>query len=224
MLVHAALAGLIAAGLLGRRLDWRALLVVFGVVAFLDLDAFVALVIPNTHRAAFHTLLVPLAGAVLLAVDARREDPWLRGRFGRQGVHVAWTAVVVYVVAGIGPDLFTGGANVFYPVYDQFYALDGRIELSTRNGLVQTFVDLSPDPSAGGGDGGGAASGSSVAVGSTDEVHVSSGVDPREGPEPAGVDRVFPLVRSGLQLLLVLTSAVVVGARLWLNARVDVDA
>jgi len=121
-----------------------------------------------------------------------------------------WTAVQFFderpevVLAGIGPDLVGAGANILYPIHDQFYAFNGKLELSTQRGLVQTFVDLGSQASDGGGAG----------VGSTAEVHISSGVDPTRGPEPADVDRVFPVVRSGTQLLLVVTSMVVVGGRL----------
>ncbi|CCQ34623.1 putative membrane-bound metal-dependent hydrolase protein [Halorhabdus tiamatea SARL4B] len=203
--VHLALAGLIAAALLGRAFDWRALAVVLGLVVVPDLDAFAGLVIPGGHRALLHTLLFPAALAVLIYYDTRiRSTSWLAARFDGYGPRVAWVGVLAIVFAGIAPDLVGAGANILYPIHDQFYAFNGKLELSTQRGLVQTFVDLSPTATDGGG----------AAVGSTADVHVSSGVDPTRGPESADVDRVFPVARSGTQLLLVVTSLVVVGVRL----------
>lgn len=203
--VHLALAGLIGAALLGRAFDWRALAVVLGLVVVPDLDAFAGLVVPGGHRALLHTLLFPAGLAALVYYDTRiRSTSWLAGRLDGHGPRVAWVGVLAIVFAGIGPDLAGAGANILYPIHDQFYAFNGKLELSTQRGLVQTFVDLSPTATDGGG----------AAVGSTADVHISSGVDPTRGPEPEDVDRVFPVVRSGTQLLLVVTSIVVVGVRL----------
>lgn len=99
---------------------------------------------------------------------------------------------------------------MFYPLYDQFLAFDGTIERSTHRGFVQTFVDLAPD-AVGGGE---------VAQGSTKAVDISSEIDPQAGGDPENVERGFPIVRSGQQLLLVVTSAVVVG---WAIARIPPD-
>ncbi|MFB6112158.1 MAG: metal-dependent hydrolase [Halobacteriaceae archaeon] len=196
-LVHLALAGLLAAGLLADAFGLRSLLVVFGLTALPDLDSFLALVIPNTHRAALHTLLLPLVLGALVLIDARREHGWLRSRYGATGVRTAGVAVLAMAVAGIGPDLFTSGANVFYPVYDQFLVIDGKVVLSNQRGLVQTFIEFgSEDPAAGTG------------VGSTNTTHYDSGVDPVAGSDPANVERIFPLVRSGWQLLLVVASTI----------------
>jgi hypothetical protein len=207
--VHVALAGLLAAGLLGSAFDRRALAVVAVVTILPDLDAFAGFVIPGGHRAVLHTLLIPALGGVALAYDTRyRAVSTFRSRFGADRVPVAWVALLAFAVAGIGLDLVTGGANILYPVHDQFYRLNGKLIYSTQRGLVQTFVELAPSGVE------------AKSLGSTATVHVSSGVDPSRGAEPANVDRVFPVARSGWQLLLILTSAVVVAARLRLSARV----
>ena len=209
--VHLALAGLIAAALLRESFGLRALAVIGVLVIIPDLDAFAGFVIEGGHRSVLHTLLFPLALAGLIAIDTRvRETSWLEQRFDGHGPRVAWVGVLAITFAAIGPDLFGAGANIFYPVHDQFYAFTGKIELSNQRGLIQTFVDLTPEPvESGGGSGGG-----DIAVGSSKEVHISSGIDPQAGDEPANVERIFPIVRSGQQLLLVLTSLVVVGSRL----------
>jgi hypothetical protein len=202
-LVHVAVAGLLAAALLGTAFSVRSLLVVLAAVVVVDLDVFVGWYVVGAHRAAFHTLLWPLLGAAAVAYDTRiRGSSRLAGRFGAGAPRVAWTAVAAVALAGIGPDMVTNGVNVFYPVHDQFYAFDGRLELSTKEGVVQTFVE-------------------GAARGSTEQTQYYTGVDP--DPSQGGAEqvtgesapeRVFPLVESGLQLLLVAASAVVVGVRL----------
>ena len=202
-LVHLALGALLAAALLGDEFDARSLLVVLAVVAFPDLDTFVGMVIPGTHRAILHTLLVPAAAAAVVAYDTRlRERSTLR-RFGDRGVRVVWVALAAYVLAGIGPDLFFNGVNLVYPVTDQFVKLNGELYLSSQRGLVQTMWSF--------GDGG------SSVVGTTDDVHYRTGVDHARGTDPADVERVFPIAMNGLQLLLILTAVVVTTARLWLD-------
>ncbi|QSG10143.1 metal-dependent hydrolase [Halapricum desulfuricans] len=214
--VHAALAGLIAAALLRGAFGVRSLAVVVSAVIVVDLDVFIGLWVVGAHRAAFHTLLFPFLLAGLLGYETRlRDRSWLRDRFGTRGVRTGWVAIVAVVFAGIGPDLFTNGVNLLYPLHDQFYQLTGHVRLSTEEGLVQTFVDLSPSESPAGSSGGSG----QVAVGSTGEVgdRYWTGVDPQpseSGTESGGVERVFPIVGSGEQLLLVLTSAFVVGSRL----------
>jgi hypothetical protein len=210
-LVHLALGALVGAALLDR-LTPRRLAVVLAATAVPDLDTFVGLLVAGGHRAALHTVLVPLAAGALLGYDLRRERSWLRGRFGPGAGRVAGVALAALLLGGVGPDLFSNGVNVLYPVHDQFYRIDGELLLSNREGIVQTFVDLSPpEPAGGGGGGGGAESG---AVGSTRDVHYGTGVDPQEGAEPADVERTFHVLQSGRDLLLVLVSGLVVGARL----------
>lgn len=210
--VHAALAGLIAVALLRDAFGVRSLALVVGAVVVVDLDVFIGLWITGAHRAAFHTLLFPLLLSGLVLYETRvRDRSWLRGRFGADGVRTAWVGIVAVVFAGIGPDLFTNGVNLLYPLHDQFYQFTGHVRLSTKEGLVQTFVDLSPAESS---DGSG-----QVAVGSTEEVgdRYWTGVDPQPsegGADSTDVERIFPIVESGEQLLLVLTSAFVVGSRL----------
>jgi hypothetical protein len=210
-LVHLALGGLVGAGLLGAYFDRRALAVVLAAAALPDVDTFLGIWIRGGHRALLHTLLLPAVLALALFVDGRRDRPFVRGRWGARGVRVAWVAVAALALGGVGPDLFTNGVNVLYPIHDQFYRLSGKAILSNQRGFVQTFVELGGQGGNGGGGEGGAA------VGSTEEVHYRTGVDAAAGEDPKNVERVFPLVYSGMQLLLVLTSATVVGGRLWVE-------
>jgi hypothetical protein len=208
--VHVAFGLVVAAALLGEHYDRRALAVVAGALVLVDLDVFTSLVLEGTHRAMFHTLLWPLAVGTWLYADTRlRPASLLRARYGARGVRVAWVTLAAVVLAGIGLDLFlAGGVNLLYPLVDQFYAFTGRLAWSPTGGFGQTFVEVGGERTAGGVD---------VDVGqqgSTTEYRVGSGVDPTRGPEPSGVERVFPVVYTGWQTLLVLFGAVVTVVRL----------
>lgn len=201
-LVHLALAGLIAGTLLHREFDGRSLGAVLLVTAAPDLDSLVGLVIEGAHRAAFHSLLVPVVLAAAFAFDLRRDESLIRRRYGARGVRVGAVALVSLVFAAILPDLTHTGVNLLYPIHDRFYALDGHLLVSSRRGLVQTFVEFGA-PDAGG-----------TAGGTTDTTHHPSAVDPTPGEEPESVERKLWLAGSGLKLLLVVTSATVVSVRL----------
>ena len=145
-LVHAALGGLLAAALLDRAFSARGVAVVVGAAAFPDLDALLALPFPGAHGALLHTLLLPLAAAALLCYDARREESWLRGRYGPAGVRIAWVAVLAYALAGTGLDLLNlDAANPIWPVDTMFYSFVGKAEYTTTGGFVQTFYVHDPD-------------------------------------------------------------------------------
>jgi hypothetical protein len=195
--VHLAVGAVVASALLGEAFDRRSVAVVLAATALPDLDTFVGLYLQGTHRALLHTLLLPAVGGVVLAYDTRRGTAsWLRGRWGARGVGVAWVALAALVLGGIGPDLMTNGVNAFYPLYDRFLTVDGELLLSNQRGLVQTFVDLSATPER-----------------TTANTHYWTGVDPTRGADPAAVERIFPVVRSGFQLLVVLLGAFTLGAR-----------
>lgn len=216
-LVHVAFGGLLGAGLLGAAIDRRAVLVVLAVPAIADLDAF-ATFVPGGHRSVGHTLVLPLAAAALLVLDTRArarlrrldDRSMVRRRWGEWGVRVAWVAVAVYALAGIGLDLVMsgryGGVNLLYPFHDQFYRFDGRAFYSTTRGLVQTFVEVGVD------GGGGVDVGQR---GTSEQVRIASPVDPSAGEAPETTERIFPIVGAGWQLLVVVASAFVLATRLW---------
>lgn len=205
-LVNAAVGALLAVALLGAALDRRSLAVVVAAATLPDLDALLSLAVAGATNAALHALWLPLLAAVVLYWDTRvRTDSALMDRYGWRGVRVAWVALAGYAVAGIGLDLFNLEAvNLLYPVHDRFYAVVGKLLVSTREGLVQTYVEpgtpgLLPLQSPG----------------TTETHHVSSWVNPRAGADPAGVERRLRLVESGWQAVLVVTAvaAVLVEAR-----------
>jgi len=207
-LVHLALAGLLACALLGRAFSLRALSVVLAAVVVVDLDVFVGWIVLGAHRAAFHSLLVPaLLAGLLLADLVVREESLLVARFGETAPRVAGVTWVAIVGAAIGPDLVTNGVNALWPIHDQFYSLDGSLRYSTRRGVLQTFVE------------------EEAAKGSTGSTQYRTGVDPDPGSTTGGGDaqpddqpppeRIFFLIGSGLELLLVAVGGAVTSLRAW---------
>ena len=239
--VHVALAGLVGTALLAEYFDWKAVAAVMAATALVDFDVFVGFWIPGAHRAAFHTLVLPLLGGLVLWADLRRgDDSLVRSRWGARGVRVSWVGLVAVTFAGIGLDAFFNGANLLYPLHDRFYTLDGKVFYSTEEGFVQTLVSVdfealveafAPEDAGAGsqsgsgasgasGDGGtGGASGGSDAVRTTENTHYSTGVDPAKGAEDENVERLFPIAYTGERALLALTGYTVVGLRLWMARR-----
>jgi len=227
LLVHVALAALVAAVLLDEEFDRRSLTVVLAVTAFPDLDAIVALFVPGTHRAALHTLLFPALLAFLVAVDVRRERSTLRTRHGTRGVRIAWVSILSLVCAGIALDLAHTGVNPLYPVYDRFYRFDGQIVVTTTLSAIQPTTGLFTVP------GGvlqlGAPSwwpfgelpqlGGITAEGSTADTHHPSPFDPTMGPDALHAERKIWIAGDGIRLVFVLTAALVVSLRLALDSR-----
>ncbi|MFB6123644.1 MAG: metal-dependent hydrolase [Haloferacaceae archaeon] len=201
-LVHVAVGGIVGAALLGAAFDRRSIAVVLAAAAVPDLDTFTGIYLLGTHRALLHTFVVPaVLGGVLLYDGRIRPRSVLRARWGDRGVRVAGVAVLSLLFGGILPDLMTNGVNVLYPLHDQFYTVDGKVLLSNQRGVVQTFVELSPPEKP-------------TQPSTTANTHYWTGVDVARGEEPEHVERIFPVVRSGFQLLVVLLGALTVGGRL----------
>jgi hypothetical protein len=197
-LVHVAIGGLVATALLGDRFSSRAVAVALLAAAVPDFDSFLVFV-AGAHRSALHTFLLPMVLTAGLYWDTRHaEGSRLRDRFGPDASTIAAVGIVSLVAGGILPDLFTNGVNAFWPLHDQFYTLRGELLLSDQRGVVQTFVELSPDEPAR----------------TTENTRFKTGADPdpwKQSEKP--VERVFPVVQAGWQLMLVLVSTVVVGFR-----------
>jgi inner membrane protein len=205
--VHLAFSGMIAAAFLGAAYDHRSLLVVLGVTALPDLDSFIALVSVAGHRTVLHTFLIPIVAGLFLRVDTSiRDQSLVRSRWGAWGVRVAWVSILVYAVSAIGLDMVRAGVNAFWPVHDQFYVLDGKIELSDQQGVIQTFVEF-------GGEDGSVPSPESV--GSSQEINYSTGVDPDPSGEVADPERIFPVVRAGWEMILLVVGTVATVARFY---------
>ena len=206
--VHAGVAFLVGVGLLGTYYDRRALLVIVGLLLLPEIDTLAGLVLEGAHRSLLHTALLPLLLAPLLYWDTTREESWLRDRVGGYGVRLAWVGLFVHVFVQIGLDWsHLDGVNLFYPLLDRFFRLDGEAYLSTADGFVQTFVDVGTDPETGSprvdvGQGG-----------TTQNTHVANPAQPSKEPEPGPVDRRAPIAVRGWQLFLVLAGLVTVAAK-----------
>lgn len=210
--VHAGFALLLAVGLLGSHFDRRAVAVLVIVLLVPEADTVAGFVLDGAHRSLLHNLLLPAVAAVALYRDATREESRLRRRFGDRGVRVAWVALFVHVFAHVGLDWYhLDGINLFYPVVDRFFELSGEIYLSTADGLVQTFVEVTADEGGTAVDAG--------QGGTTENTHVGNPAQPTDdtggggggGSEP--VDRRAPIAVRGWQLYLVLTGLLAAGAR-----------
>lgn len=143
-LVTVAVGVLLGVVLLGAAFDRRSLVVVAVAAALPDLDALFVLIGVSVTNAAFHSVIIPIVATVALYCDTRiRERSWLVDRYGAYGVRVVWVAIAAYAVAGIGLDAFsTETVALLYPVSDRYYAILGRLVVSTQDGLVQTYVTL----------------------------------------------------------------------------------
>lgn len=198
---HVALAGLLTVPFLGRYLDLRSFAVVAAATAFPDLDGVVEVWWTGAHRTLLHNLLLPLAVSSLLIWDLYlREPSYVRQRYGGYGVRVCWTALTALVVAAILADAFHNGANLLWPLRDEFYEFTGSIYYSTEEGLV--VESLRPE-----------------AIGGTSDVHLYTGVDMQPGDDPAGVERIFVFAEDGQQLLLTVVGYAAVAWMLLWNRR-----
>ena len=213
--VHAALAFVLAAALLGKYYDRKALLVVLVIVVLPELDTILGWWMSGAHRTVGHNIVFPAAAAFLLYYDTHvREESWLReqcedwGVGADWGVRVAWVGLYVHVFAHVLLDYaHLDGINVFWPLWDRFFNLDGELYLSTADGLVQTFVEIAEEGE----------NGTDVGeTGTTEDVHVASPVDAAEDiqDEPdEPVDRRFPIAVHGWQLYVVVLGAFTLAAK-----------
>jgi hypothetical protein len=196
-LVSVAVGVLLGIGLLGAAFDRRSLAVVTLAAGLPDADAALAALGVGAANASLHSAFVVLGAAGLLYYETeRREGSWLRARSGWYGVRVAWVAVAAYAVAGIGLDLFSSDAvALLYPLSDRYYAIVGKLVVSTQEGIVQTYVDF-------GGGWLGLAS-----PGTVENHTVDSWLT------PAGEERRLRLVESGWQAIVVLTAVAAIPAK-----------
>ncbi len=208
-LVHVGFAALIASALLSDHFDGRAVLVVFAAAAVPDLDSFLGLWIIGGHRTILHNLVLPGVAIVVIWWDTRwRATSTLRMRWGERGIRVLWVGVIGgWIVAQVLLDAFFNGANLLWPLHDEFIDLSGHLIVSDQRGLVQTFLNLEWTD-------GGLAINPSDSRGTSADTHYYTGVDP--GPDaPADVERWFPLADSGPLFLVAMCGYVAVGFRLW---------
>ncbi|MFP8891674.1 metal-dependent hydrolase [Natrialbaceae archaeon A-CW2] len=206
--VHVAVAGLIGVALLGDRFDAKAILVVMVAAAVIDLDTLIGIYFPGTHRAAFHNIWIVLVPAVLLVWDVKlRERSTVLERWGEYGYRVGWVTLVAVLFGHILLDAFYNGVNLFWPVYDRFFDLSGKMIITDQRGFVQTFIEFES-----GDDGTRVAE--STARGTTEDTHYSTGFDPSRDDPPEDVERIFPIASSGELFIITVAGYLSVGYRL----------
>lgn len=213
--VHVALAGMMGVALLGDKFDTKGILVVMAVAAIIDLDTFVGIYVPGTHRAAFHNVFVVLIPAALLVWDVKyREESYVLDRWGEYGYRVAWVSLVCLLFAHILLDAFYNGVNLFWPLHDRFYDLSGKLIVTDQRGIVQTFVELEA------GDDGSTGVADSTARGTTEDTHYWTGFDP--GPDAdEDTERIFPIAYSGELFVVAVAGYLTVGFRILEDLRGD---
>jgi len=204
--VHAGFALLLAAGLLGRHYDRRALAALLVIVVVPEVDSFLGPLMPGAHRTVGHTLVFPALAAGLLYYDTRiRDRSLVRSRlddFERadRWIAVAWVALFAHAFAHVGLDwTHLDGVNVAWPLVDRFVHLDGEVVFSTAEGFTQTFVEVQVDPETG------RRAVDAGVTGTTETVHVNNPVEPRDPDEVTEepVDRRFPVANAGWRLYLI---------------------
>jgi membrane-bound metal-dependent hydrolase YbcI (DUF457 family) len=209
-LVHVGLAALLGTALLGERFEVRALAVVMVAGAVPDLDTFVGLwLMDGGHRTLFHTLMFPALVLAVLGWDSWwRERSWLRTHWGDVGVRAAWVSVVGgWVISQILLDAFFNGANLLWPLHDQFIDLSGYVAVTDQRGLVQTMFGLEWT-----------ADGARIAPehrrGGRRETHYYTGVNPGDAADP-GVERIFPIAENGPLFLVMVAGYLAAAIRVW---------
>lgn len=196
-LFHVAIGLLIGIAILGDEWDKRALSAITVVVLLPDLDSVLSLWFPGAHRSYLHNVFVFLVpAAALLTLQGFGRLKRFQGRWPN-AIKVCWVALLTLAVAGIGLDAVASGVNLFFPVHDQYYQLQGNVMYSSQHGLKQTLTDVER-----------------TKLGSTQTVYYASGIDPVPGPEPQRVERTFPIFENTLQLMLSLTVFGIVGYRM----------
>jgi len=202
--VHVGFAALIATALLGAWFDRRTLIAVLALAAFPDLDTFLGFFWTGAHRAALHNVVLPLVVFGVIFWDVRlRDESYVLSRWGGRGYRVASVSILGgWLVAGVLLDAFHNGANLFFPLHDEFIDLSGHLYLSNERGVVQTFISFD-----------GFALADEHSVGTTADTHYYTGVDP--GPDaPEDVERIFPVFDTAELALLSVTGYVAAAFRL----------
>lgn len=202
--VHVAFAGLLGAALLDDTFDTRAILVVMGSSALLDLDTLLGIVVPGTHRAALHNVWIILVPAAVLLWDgALREESLVRDWWGDAAPRVAWVTLAALLFAHVLFDAFFNGVNLFWPLHDRFYDLSGTLLVTDQRGLVQTFVELDAGDVA-----------ETTARGTTENTHYRTGFDPTREEPAIGVERIFPIAATGERFVLTVAGFAAVFVRI----------
>lgn len=142
--VHISFAIIIACALIPiDKFSYKSLLLVILPVAFLDIDAMAFIIKEGMHRTLLHNIIIPSIFIIGIYYDIFiREKSFIEKYYAKKYVLIiSTTSYIAVIFSGIGLDFASNGVNLFWPIYDRFYTLDGQFVLSSKDGLIQTFTD-----------------------------------------------------------------------------------
>lgn len=194
--VHVSFALIIACALIpNNRFTIKSLLIVALPVMFLDSDAFFYIVEEGLHRALFHNIIIPSVIVAILLYDISiRDESYIGRKFNSShAMSLIITSYTAVVIAGLGLDFADTGVNLFWPIHDQFYTLEGKFILSSENGIVQTFSEFGTEKDT------------------TDSVVYNTPINPSSSGENSGT---YPIAYKAWQLILIITSGILVSIKM----------
>lgn len=192
--IHLSLAFIIACTLIPNNMfTVKSLLIVSAPVIFLDIDAFFYVVEEGLHRTLFHNVVLPTVIVLIFFYDIFiRDESYTKKRFDKTTATILIaTSYTAVVIAGLGLDFADTGVNLFWPIHDQFYTLEGKFVLSSEKGIVETFSEFGDEESAS----------------TTDNVVYNTPINPSS---PSESERVYPIAYKPWQLVLIIASIVLV--------------
>jgi len=200
-IVHVSVGVIISCALLpSDKISLKSIGIVGLSVALLDFDAFL-FSSTELHRAVLHNVIFPSFIISIIAFDILYRDNSYIGKFFETDwvIVISFVSYISVIFAGIGLDYSDSGVNLLWPIHDQFYTLDGKFIYSSEKGIVQTFFE-SPETVT-----------SDNPKDTTETVDFKTPVDP---PKESSTERVFPIAKSGWQLVIIGTSVITVFSRI----------
>lgn len=203
--VHISFAIIIACSIIPiDKFSYKSLLLVVVPVAMLDLDALVFFIQEGLHRALLHNLIIPTIILFLILYDTIiRKESYIKNYYDEETVIIVSIASYIAVVfAGIGIDFAANGVNLFWPIHDQFYTLEGQFVISSEEGIIQTFTDTFFE---------------SVNQGNakTTDNHVySTPVNPAPNQPNESSPLILHIAYTGYQIVIIITSIICLASKI----------
>lgn len=142
--IHVSFAVIIACSLIPlEKFSYKSLIIVILPVALLDIDALAFVIKEGLHRSLLHNIIIPTVIIVLIYYDLSISDEsYIGNYYDKEYVMIiSFTSYIAVIFAGIAIDFASNGVNLFWPLYDHFYTLDGQFVFSSEEGVIQTFTD-----------------------------------------------------------------------------------
>lgn len=192
VIFHIAIAILIITGIFEEKLNLKTIFLVIAVIMVPDLDALTEIFWLGTHRTLLHNLYIPLILSIIFIYDFYiRDNSYIQKNWGIYGKKLTIVIIFCLTFVSIGLDLFYNGVNLFWPIYDQFFILNGPIYYSTEEGLKLALFEIEK-------------------AGPTSEVHLRTGFDMVQGTDPPNIERIFVLFGTGNQFLISVLAFIIV--------------